>query len=105
MFGKKKEKEVEAKITDIKIDPLNVFLMKVITDDGESSTIEITTNLDESKLKQLLNGYIAENGFLDPNFRDYIIDNGYEHRMMVTLANGKGLKNFSQTWTIYNNDF
>lgn len=56
MFGKKEED----RITEVDFNRANVFFMSIKTEQGGNTVIPITTNLSESELKTLVEGYIAQ---------------------------------------------
>jgi hypothetical protein len=80
MFGSKKEKD---KIAEIDIGMTNVFYVDIKTEQGGRTVFPITTNLSESELRTLVEGYIAQKGELNWGFVAYIEENGYQYEDLM----------------------
>jgi hypothetical protein len=95
MFGKSKE---EDRITEVDIRPATVFCMTINTEQGGRAVLPITTNLSESEIRTLIEGYIDQNGKLDFLFENYLRDNGYQ---FIDLAKGREFGGSLVTTAIY----
>lgn len=82
MFGR--EKKEEDRITAVDFNQGKMYFMSVKTEQGGNTVVPITTNLSESELRTLMEGYIAQKGKLaiaDPEFGEYIKENGFQFRI------------------------
>ena len=82
MFGK--EKKEKDRITEINFSPAIMYFMSVKTEQGGNTVVPITTNLSESEIRTLIEGYIAQKGEFEgtsTEFSKYVLENGYYCRM------------------------